>query len=151
MRSWNSSSWIGFLVTLAAFLSYYLFFDRYPVTRDFPWVNLLLFAIGGFLLFVGLKRAFGQPQLYRGRISGSLLAGLSLLIFGFFGYLNFYYSRQLPPSTGAPRVGQQAPDFALPDKDAKQVSLADLLTLPIASSTSEKPNGVILIFYRGYW
>jgi peroxiredoxin len=59
----------------------YPFFARYPITRDFPWANLPLFAAAGILLVMGLVRAFGNPKAYRGKISGPILTTLSLLIF----------------------------------------------------------------------
>jgi hypothetical protein len=140
-RSWNWSLWIGFLFVLAGFLSY-TFFAQFPVTRDFPWANFLLFAVGGIFLLVGLVRAFGKPQSYRGKIAGSILAVLGILMFGFFSYVFFYQLRQVPPSTGAPRVGQKAPGFILPDQDGKDVALSDLVS---------KWKAVALVFYRGFW
>ena len=140
-RSWNWSLWIGFLFVLAGFLSYG-FFAQFPITRDFPWVNFLLFAAGGIFLVVGLFRAFGRPQIYRGKIFGPILATLALLMFGLFSYIFFYGLRQLPPSTGAPRVGQRAPEFTLSDQDGKEVSLSDLVS---------RSKAVALIFYRGFW
>ena len=148
-RRWNLFVWAGFLLVVVAFLSYYHFFARFPVTRDFPWANLLLFAAGGFLLVVGLRRAFGQPEAYRGKIAGSIFAVLSVLIFGLFGFYNFYLSKLLPASPAAPGVGQKAPNFTLPDQNGKSVSLAELLASP--STAGAKPSGVILVFYRGYW
>jgi len=91
-RSWNWSLWIGFLFALAGFLSY-TFFAQFPITRDFPWVNLLLFAAGGIFLVPGLFRAFGRPQVYRGKILGPILATLGILMFGFFSYVMFYELR----------------------------------------------------------
>jgi hypothetical protein len=41
----------------------------------------------------------------------------------------------------APKVGDKAPDFSLPNPDGKTVSLTDY--------TARGP--VVLIFYRGYW
>lgn len=140
-KSWNLSLWIGFLFVLAGFLSY-AFFAQFPVTRDFPWANFLLFAVGGILLVVGLFRAFGKPQVYRGKIPGPILAILGICMFGFFSYVFFYVLRQVPPSTGAPRVGQKAPEFTLLDQDGKEVSLRDLTT---------RSKAVALIFYRGFW
>jgi len=140
-KSWNWSLWIGFLFVLAGFLTY-TFFAQFPITRDFPWANLLLFAVGGILLVMGLFRAFGRPQMYRGKIFGPILATLGVLMFGLFSYVLFYELRQLPPSTGAPRVGQRAPDFTLLDQDGKEVSVRDLLS---------KSKAVALIFYRGFW
>ena len=149
-RSWNSSLWTGFLFVLAGFLSYPVF-ARFPITRDFPWVNFLLFGVGGILLLVGLVRAFGRPQRYRGKIAGSILAVLSVVVFGFFSYLIFYELRQLPSSTGAPRVGEKAPEFTLPDQDNNQIALADLLSAPVSSASTARANAVLLIFYRGFW
>jgi hypothetical protein len=140
-KSWNWLLWIGFLFALAGFLSY-TFFIQFPITRDFPWANLLLFAAGGICLVVGLFRAFGKPQVYRGKIFGSILATLGIFMFGLFSYVLFYELRQVPPSTGAPRVGQKAPEFTLSDQDGKEVSLSGL----VSSSKA-----VALIFYRGFW
>jgi len=135
--------WTGFLVVLVALFSFQ-FFVLFPVTRDFPWANLLLFAIAGVLLVVGLVRAYGRPQEYRGRIFGPILTVVSLLVFALFAYGLFYVARQMPASAGAPRVGEKAPDFSLPDQDGKLVALQDLLA-------SSGTRAVLLIFYRGYW
>ena len=111
------------------------------MTRDFPWANLLLFGIGAALLLVGLFRAFGRPQVYRGKVFGSIFATISLFLFAFFAYEIFYVLRQVPLSAQAPRVGAKAPEFSLPDQNGKSVALGDLLS----------PNGAVLIFYRGRW
>ena len=65
-RRWNWPIWVGLVVVVTGLFSYG-FFVRFPTTRDFPWANLLLFGIGAALLLVGLFRAFGRPQLYRGK------------------------------------------------------------------------------------
>jgi len=148
-RRWNWNIWAGFLLALAALFTY-PFFVLFPVTRDFPWVNLLLFCAGGVLLAVGLARTFRSPEQYRGKICGPIFAGLSLLMFGLFAYGVFYEVRQLPIAAGAPRVGQQAPDFTLPDQDKRPVGLSDLLS-ENTGTPAVKPNAVLLIFYRGYW
>ena len=140
-KNWNWSLWIGFLFALAGFLSY-TFFAQFPITRDFPWANLLLFAVGGILLVLGLFRAFGKARVYRGKILGPILAMLAILMFGLFSYVFFYELRQVPPSTGAPRVGQKAPDFTLSDQDGKDVALSGLVS---------GSKAVALIFYRGFW
>ncbi len=140
-RKWNWPIWVGFIITVGGLFSYE-FFAQFPVTRDFPWANLLLFAAGGIFLVLGLFRAFGKPQLYRGKIFGPILAILGIGVFGFFSYLIFYQLRQVPPSTGAPRVGENAPEFTLPDQNEKPVALADLVS---------GSKAVLLIFYRGFW
>ena len=140
-KNWNWSLWIGFFFALAGFFSY-TFFAQFPITRDFPWANLLLFAVAGILLVLGLFRAFGKPQVYRGKITGPILAVLGIFMFGFFSYVFFYVLRQVPASAGAPRVGQKAPEFTLSDQDGKDVSLQDLVS---------RSKAVALIFYRGFW
>jgi hypothetical protein len=147
-RNWNL--WAGFLLCLVAFVSYPFVFAKFPITRDVPWANFLLFAAGGAFLFVGFKRAFGKSQQYRGKIAGPILGTLSLFAAGFFCFIVFHMTRQLPPSTGSPQVGQKAPEFALSDTDGNPVSLSSLLSRPL-SNTQGAPKGVLLIFYRGYW
>jgi len=139
-RSWNGRLWIGFVLVVAGVFSYE-FFSQYPITRDFPWANLLLFCAGGILLGTGLLRAFRQPQAYRGKVFGPVLAAISLFLMTLFGYEMFYVLRQVPRSAHAPRIGEKAPAFVLPDQNGKRVSLTDLVS----------PNGAILIFYRGHW
>ena len=139
-RKWNWPIWIGFIVAVGGLFSYE-FFAQFPVTRDFPWATLVLFGVGAVLLIVGLFRAFGRPQLYRGKIFGSIFAVITALLFAFFAYEIFYVLRQVPLSAQAPRVGQRAPSFSLPDQNGKEVVLNDLLS----------PNGAVLIFYRGHW
>ncbi len=140
-RRWNWPIWVGFVVVVAGLFSYG-FFARFPTTRDFPLANLLLFGIGVALLVVGLFRAFGRPQVFRGKIFGSIFTVIAVLVVAFFSYEIFYVVRQVPTSAGAPRVGQKAPDFMLLDQNGKPVGLGDLLS---------GSRAVVLIFYRGFW
>jgi hypothetical protein len=144
----NAPLWLGFLIVLFAFLSYVPIFARYPFTRDMPWANFLIFALGLVLLFLGLRRAFAQPDLYRGKIAGPILTTLSVAALGFFCLMIFSLGKRLPPSAQAPKIGQKAPDFALADNTGRTVSLASLLA---TSDPSHPTKGVALIFYRGYW
>ncbi len=134
--------WAGFAVVVLSVASYVPLFALFPITRDVPWVNYLLFVAGGVLLAVGLKRAYREPDRYRGKIGGPILSVLSLLIAGFFVFGVLYLTKQLPASAEAPRVGQSAPPFTLSSTDGKKVALADLV---------KGHRGVLLIFYRGYW
>jgi hypothetical protein len=141
-RSWNAFVWTGFGVSLLAFLSYYLFFIRWPATRDVPWANLLLFFVSGVFLGIGLNRAYREPRRYRGKISGAVLGTLSLLVFGGFCYLNFSLAKNLPSASASLHAGEQAPGFTLSDANSKPVALSELL---------RHNRAVLLVFYRGYW
>lgn len=90
----------------------------------------------------GLVRAFGNPKVYRGKISGPILGVLSLALFSLLAYPLFHVLRQMPASARAPRIGEKAPEFTLPDQNGKAVALHDLLATG---------NGALLIFYRGHW
>jgi len=149
-RRFNWPLWVGFLLTLAAFFTYFAVFVWFPVTRDFPWANLVLFVIAGLLLFVGVRRGFAadRPHPTRSKIVTSIVGLLGLAVFAFFVFAIFISARWLPASTGAPHVGQRAPDFTLADTTGRQVSLNELLTSPVNGSA---PKGVLLVFYRGYW
>jgi len=103
------------------------------------------------LICVCLGRAVRRPELCRGRILGSILATLSIIDFAFFAYGVCYKVRQIPSSVNAPRIGQKAPDFTLPDQTGRSVALTELFSSPRAGMGEAKPKGVLLIFYRGYW
>ena len=143
VRRLNWPLWVGFVLTLGAFLSYFFVFVSFPFTRDFPWANLVLF-------FMGLRRGFAvdRPHPTRSKIVASIFTTLSVLVFALFVFTIFVVGRWIPASKGAPQVGQRVPDFTLPDSSGKQVSLNDLLTAPVNGSA---PKGVLLVFYRGYW
>ena len=147
----NWPLWTGFLLTLAAFLSYFFIFVLFPFTRDFPWANLVLFVIAGVLLFMGLRRGFAsdRPHPTRSKIVSSIVSLVSVAVFAMFIFVIFVVGTSLPKSEGAPHVGQRVPDFSLPDTSGKQVSLNELLTTPINGNAP--PKGVLLVFYRGYW
>jgi amino acid transporter len=150
IRRLNWPLWTGFMVTLAAFLSYFFIFVLFPFTRDFPWANLVLFVVAGVLLFMGLRRAFAadRPHPTRSKIVSLIVSLLSVAVFAMFIFVIFVVGTSLPASKGAPQVGQRVPDFSLPDTSGKQVSLNELLTTPINGSA---PKGMLLVFYRGYW
>jgi hypothetical protein len=152
-RKWNWRIWAGFLLAVAAVPSYFALFTRFPLTRNVPWTSWLMFAAAAWLLWVGVRKAFGSPDVYRGKILGQILGVLSLGFAAFFGYATLYASRQLPPSMGAPRIGAKAPEFMLPDTSGKMVALSTLLSEPMQGrqESGGKPRGVLLIFYRGYW
>ena len=148
MKKFNWPIWLGFLVSVAALVSYPFVFVNWAVTRDFPWANLLLFAMAAALLFIGVRRAFAAGRRRLAKVIAPILATLSVLALGLFIFAVFVASRWLPASQGAPQVGQKAPEFTLTDTSNKSESLAELLSQPI---DGRAPKGVLLIFYRGYW
>ena len=150
VRRFNWPLWTGLLLTVVGFFSYFAVFVWFPLTRDFPWANLLLFLLAAVLLFTGVRRAFApdRPHPLRAKIIGSLVTAFSALIIALFIFGFFVFARWLPQSKGAPQVGQKAPEFTLTDTSGKSVSLGELLSTPINGNA---PKGVLLVFYRGYW
>lgn len=137
-RRFNWPLWTGFALSIAALFSYFLFFYRFPITRDVPWPSFILFAVAMVLLAAGIRRATGR------KIVAWIVTVLGVAVCAIFCFAIFVGSKQLPPSASAPGVGAKAPDFVLLDTNRRSVSLAGLLATPGSK-------GVILIFYRGYW
>jgi len=129
-------AWIGLALAIVAFLSYPLFLYRFPITRDVPWVNFVLFAIATVLLVSGVRRATKK-------VLPAIVATIGIAMFALFVVGTTVLTRMLPASHAAPKVGDRAPEFALRDTTGKVVTLSSL----VASA----PRGVVLIFYRGYW
>ena len=150
VRKINWQIWAGFFMSLVAIASYPFVFAQYPITRNFPWANLLLFALAAVLLWLGIRRAFSSDHSHPkiSKIVGSVVALLGVAVFALFIFAVFIGARSLPASKGAPQIGQKAPEFSLADTNGKSVSLAELLTAPI---NGKAPKGVLLVFYRGYW
>src|SRR2546425_1325356 len=118
MKNWRL--WTGFVLSIVAFISYFAFFYRWPITRDIPWVNFILFLVATVLLIAGVRRS-------RRKIWSGIIAFLGIAIFAFFVFAVTVATRQLPPSHGAPHAGQKAPDFTLLDSNGKSVTLSELL------------------------
>lgn len=152
-RRWNWRLWVGFVLSLVALLAYPTYITKVSLTRTIFWPSVLLFLVAAVLLVSGLRRAFREPQSYRGKISGPILTTLSVLILGLFGFFNYYVFKNFPAANNAPKVGQRAPDFTLVDTNGKSFSLAQLRSTPMANSTGglRPAKGVLVFFYRGYW
>ena len=144
----NWPIWAGFLLSVSAFLSYFFVFVWFPVTRDVPWANLLLFGIAAALVLIGVRRAFAPEQPRRAKLAGVALATLSVAMCGCFVFATLIMARRLPASHSAPQIGQKVPDFRLSDTHGTPVSLAELLASPV---NGQAPKGVLLVFYRGAW
>jgi hypothetical protein len=146
-RRRNSALWLGLILAIVALLSQGLFFLKVPGQNALPWISLALATAAVILVLVGVKRAFFQPQLYRGKIAGSIITVISILLFAVtvFGFVT---ARKIPGTAGVPQVGQKAPDFTLADTNGQNISLAQLLSTPVGNA---HPKAVLLVFYRGYW
>ena len=134
----NLAAWLGPVLALAAFVSYFGLFYRWPATRDVPWLNFgLLIAAAGLSLF-GLRRAWDRGLRRRIAAGAGLVvsAGMGVL---FLGYTQFL-SAELPDSESGLPVGAALPALELPDQTGRSVSLTELGRDP-----------VVLVFYRGHW
>ena len=107
----------------------------------------MLPAIGLIVLFIGLARAFRRSAVYSGKIWGSGVTVIALLLLAG-NVVLFRKTRDVPNSAGAPQVGQRLPEFTLSDSSGEQTSLSQLF---VASAGSSQPKAVLLVFYRGYW
>lgn len=148
MKRINWQIWAGFLLSLVAGFSYPLLLSDWEPTRDYAWANLSLFAVALVLLILGLRRAFKPDKGMVSKVFSSLAAAFGVLLLGGLLFLVFVAFRWLPESTGAPQVGQKAPDFTLADVNHQPVTLAQLLSEPV---NNRPPKALLLIFYRGYW
>jgi len=146
----NWRLWAGFSISLLALLVYILLLQQ---TRSIFWGSLVLFVVSALFIISGLKRAFGQPQAYRGKVSGPVLALLSVILLGIFGWGTYLASKLFARGLHAPQVGQKAPDFNMVDDHGNRATLTQLLSasMPKASASVPHPKGVLLVFYRGYW
>lgn len=146
LKRTNAALWWGLLLAVLGIASNGLYFLGVPA-RLVVGITLALPAVALAVLLLGLKRAFTQSNIYRGKIWGSVVTALSTLLFGAAVFI-FVHARELPRSVGAPQVGQHIPDFTLPDSTGRQVTLAQLLA---GASGGTQPKAVLLVFYRGYW
>ena len=148
-RRRNTALWYGLLITLLGMATELFYFLRLPpgINRLLPWVNLLVPGIGLLYLVLGLARAFGQAAVYRGKIWGSVVTVMALVLF-VGNVVLFRHTRDVPKSAGAPQVGQHLGEFTLPDSSGQATTLGQLLT---ASAGGAQPKAVLLVFYRGYW
>ncbi len=146
-RRKNLAPWWGLLFALGAIACNVVLFVGSSAQSAMPVLSLVFAVVAIIFLGIGLKRAFGQPQVYRGKVLSVVLTVVALLPVALTAFA-FVTARKLPNSGAAPQVGQKVPDFTLADTSGKPVSLDQLLS---ASSGVQAPKAVLLIFYRGYW
>jgi hypothetical protein len=153
-RRRNTAPWWGLLFAVGAIGCNVAFFVSPPLQGALPWLSMLFAVLALVFLGAGLRRAFGQAHVYRGKVLSVVLTVIALFPLGLTAFA-FVKARELPSSTAAPQVGQRIPDFTLSDTSGKPVSLDQLLAAAPSASTSQSqasaPKAVLLIFYRGYW
>ena len=132
----NPAAWLGPLLALPACFSYWLFFARWPLFRDFPWLNLLLLALAMGLSLIGLRRA----RTRRGRIGSAAGLVFGVLLTGLLSWYCFVLSYQVPDAGNAAQTGTPLPAMTLVSWDGRPIDLAEVAQ-----------GELILVFYRGYW
>lgn len=131
---------LGLVLSLGGFLSYFLYFARFPALRDFPWVNLPLVIVGLIFALSGTYGIFKDGRGYLLKAAGLGGTVLSVACLGVFSWYVFVMSSTMPTVGVIPDVGNIAPPIALADQGGK------LFTLE-----SFKGKQVVVAFYRGYW
>jgi peroxiredoxin len=146
MKRVNWPLWLAAPLGIATLFSYILVFLRWPITRDTPWVNVLLAVATIVLAIAGVRRAFSRTGSLPAKILAIPLVAVALFGVGSFAMIRFK-PQHLPLSLGAPQVGQPAPAFSLLDTENRQIALHDLLTTAL---DGRPPKGVLLIFEMGH-
>ena len=131
-KSFNHAAWIGPLVALVGFLSYFTLAVRHPGLRDSAVVNLAL-VFGGVVI-----AAWGV--LRRRNWKSWVGFGTAAVVAFFFSAYIFAFTNQLPSPDSSPAVGSAAPHLELPDLTGRTMSLDGL-----------RGERVLVVFYRGYW
>jgi cytochrome oxidase Cu insertion factor (SCO1/SenC/PrrC family) len=124
---------LSVVVAIGAVAAYVLLL-RVAVVRNHPEGYVVAFALATALAILAVVRARAR------RWPAWLALGLASLLLVAGAWFNFVVAR-VPDAPTALRVGEQPPDFTLPDAAGRPVSLGDF--------RGKKP--VVLVFYRGYW
>ena len=130
--------WLGLLITLFGIISYFVFFARFPFTRDVPWVNLPIVILGGALALVGssgwsLRRGLGN------KIKAMIFSVLAVALVGLFIAYIFVLSKVPEPTVTSLEL-EQPMEFSLSDHNSSSVSLKDYAD-----------RRLVIAFFRGYW
>ncbi len=130
---------LGLALVLVGILSYFLFFYRFPSTRDLPWLNLLIIGLGVAFAWKGFRAGRPQAPAWRPGLR-SLLFFVSLSLSGLFVYYIFYLSYQIPPPSAVTTSLKTPAGFVLRNHQNRPVALSDFRGRPL-----------IISFYRGHW
>ena len=128
----NHAAWIGPLVALVGFFSYFTLAVRHPDLRDSAVLNLTLVLGGVAIAAWGLLRRRNWKSWIGFGAAGTVAV--------FFAAYIFAFTNQLPSPDSAPAVGAAAPVLELPDLTGRTLSLDGF-----------RGERVLVVFYRGYW
>jgi hypothetical protein len=137
-RAGRLARWLGPLVAVAGVASYFTLFYRWPLTRDFPWLNLALLALAVGLSLRGFQGFASGTRVARAGAVTSL--ALSAALSALFVWYCFGLSYGLPSEERALAVGAPVPALTLRDHMDRNVDLAAAARQPL-----------VLVFYRGHW
>lgn len=132
----NHAAWLGPVIAIPGFVSYFAVFSMVPVLRDVPWLNGLILA-GAIALSVGGVRRSAPGWGRFGSVFGLVV---SVGLTAFLAYYCFVLSYDVPDASRVARDGTRIPAITLASWDGTQVDLAE--------AASDK---LILVFYRGHW
>lgn len=130
-NSANKFAWIGLLLSAVGGISYFLMLDV-PWIRSAAIPNTVL-TVAGLVLTVA--------ALVKRRSRVTIIAGLVSIFFSIGFLSSFYVMMKLPAAQATVAVGNDAPDFELPNQDGE----------PVRLSSFEGNGPVLLVFYRGHW
>lgn len=136
--TWNHALWLGPVLAVTGYLSYYMFFAKWPIFRDTAWLNLLILGIAVFISIHGMRRGWRQG-LWR-KIAGVAGTTFSVFLIGVLAYYCFVLSYQLPSTDVVITEGKTLPAMRLEANDGRLVDIGEVGRDPL-----------ILVFYRGYW
>jgi len=125
--------WLGPLLAFVAVASYFALFLNWAITRDVPWVNLILLAVALAASIAGLVRS-------RRRLLAAAGLALTLALGGFFLWYTYVFSYDIPSAELALDVGAPVPALVLRDDRGQDVELAAL-----------SRDKLVLVFFRGHW
>ena len=125
--------WLGPVLAFVGVASYFALFLNWAITRDVPWVNLILLALALAASIAGLVRS-------RRRVLAAAGLMVTLAFAGFFLVYTYVLSYDIPSAELALDVGAPVPALVLRDDRGQDVELAAL--------SREK---LVLVFYRGHW
>jgi hypothetical protein len=138
-RSRNHWLWLGPLIAIPGFISYWGFFVRWPVFRDTAWLNIAILLGAVAISVVGLRRAWPRGGWLR-RSAGVAGLALSAALTGLLVVYCYVLSYDLPSAEHAIAEGERLPAITLASYDGEPVDLA---------ATGE--GSTVLVFYRGFW